>query len=927
MIAIQNSGSGGVTRLLLLILAIFCALAACASPAAEPVQNRPTGMPQSATSTSTPTPTRELLEPTAPLNDGSDTAVNGEPQSTAAQGTDAGTLLIAARDYRAIRLLNIASGEEESILALDWMWGAPVDLDGKLSSQGLIALRSKEEFIDVDRLPDIHPVQEIWLLNEGLFPPLTQTEMYPLEQHQIVTSRWARTVWAPSRPVLAFAAALDDEWVSAYLWDERQGDILRVTPPGRHTLPLGWSPDGRYLAYVSGVDFGARGYTPTGLGFVDFVLGTSNLVTELDDAYPIQIMGWLSSNELVISSVSPDGSLMGIRMVTPDGNSRELANGPLVSAAVDPEGRRILITKTEQAGKFNVELLDLSTQGRQVPTVLSFDHELGEARWFPRIQAFAVENLSGTRLIDREGSILRVFPEERGLPYPSPDGSWLAFGPAGGFYATELKIYTAEGDLWLESDLRVNDLAWWWDSGGLLFSGSVGGTGVVDLKSAAAGEPWYLSGDEIRLMNIGGVPFESVAQLIPATPTPTAPPASTAPTPTPEPTPIPDPILRSGTELEIADLFMIDAQQGWALGSAEGDRFQRVLVTDDGGKTWRDVTPSKDPAPTQEYLASHAYGRKQIAELFAYDLDRAWVTFSAPADLGSMMVWRTQDGGRTWMASEPLDIWALSDYGPWVSGYLPLAIDFSDPLHGWILAITEVPSTMMAGDTVLLRTENGGGSWEFVQASSVFGFEGLVFQNREQGWLLNTSDQAEWSNVLHTEDGGGYWFTEPGVPVGSEFYISRVGAQCSGGYQLEQIPGGWLKLIVWCPEQLRQQVEPQEKWTSQVYLSPDMGYSWLSEPLPIAGRPDRSLSTDFITGRIGWLLDYDSGRLFQTADAGRTWKTLRTVAWDGELHFVDHLRGWAIAWEGSIYDADRPLSLVSTSDGGFTWELLHPVIE
>ena len=135
-----------------------------------------------------------------------------------------------------------------------------------------------------------------------------------------------------------------------------------------------------------------------------------------------------------------------------------------------------------------------------------------------------------------------------------------------------------------------------------------------------------------------------------------------------------------------------------------------------------------------------------------------------------------------------------------------------------------------------------------------------------------------------------------------------------------------MKVLAWCPSEVYYSGEHSEETRNQLYMTPDLGYSWVTQELPTKAWPETDISTDFITAEIGWFLDSENGTLYQTADQGDTWRKLKTVTWGGDLQFTDHLNGWALAWEKGETSYDRELSLVRTRDGGYTWELLEPVI-
>ncbi len=96
-------------------------------------------------------------------------------------------------------------------------------------------------------------------------------------------------------------------------------------------------------------------------------------------------------------------------------------------------------------------------------------------------------------------------------------------------------------------------------------------------------------------------------------------------------------------------------------------------------------------------------------------------------------------------------------------------------------------------------------------------------------------------------------------------------------------------------------------------------------------------AADFISKQVGWR-QLDLGRqnefyaIQQTRDGGRTWQDVSTVSWLADLNFVSSDEGWAIAWEplrqGGIPlpDIYRDTTLVHTTNGGWTWEVVFPVV-
>lgn len=165
-------------------------------------------------------------------------------------------------------------------------------------------------------------------------------------------------------------------------------------------------------------------------------------------------------------------------------------------------------------------------------------------------------------------------------------------------------------------------------------------------------------------------------------------------------------------------------------------------------------------------------------------------------------------------------------------------------------------------------------------------------------------------------------------------------------YDPARLSTGWIQLIGWIHGQDYLAIDPaadSSKDLLAVYSSNDGGLTWRWALLPSSSPPDPSYGEDysgvdvfFLTERIGWVLDYLSGGLYRTLDAGETWEEIKAVTWNGRLESAGEIYGWAIAWgiENSTEEPDPPspvtmpeaYGLVRTFDGGSTWILLEPKV-
>ena len=389
-------------------------------------------------------------------------------------------------------------------------------------------------------------------------------------------------------------------------------------------------------------------------------------------------------------------------------------------------------------------------------------------------------------------------------------------------------------------------------------------------------------------------PTETVlpsATPMPPTETPTSIP------PTPTPTPI-NPIQHfpTGQEFTVTSIHMIDTNIGWAIGGLP-DPGDHVLITSDGGLTWKDVTPPEEIAPADDHKTATGYFQ---------DANIGWVIYSYTSGItpAQSVVWHTQDAGTTWQVSQPLDISDLSEF------YNPSELQFVDGNTGWLMV--HVGVGMNHDYIVLYRSSDGGVTWErlldpYNDSSGIMSCSktGLLFTDATHGWLTgDCHGVAAGVQLFRSSDGGATWTTvtlpEPSTAPG---LFTNFEAAC-GSYDPFFFSNDLGHLAVNCMDY----TQDPPTYQYYIYSTLDSGLNWNSSTYP-------GESLYFFSEGTGWAL---AKKIHRTTDGGFSWKAISNVNWTVEVDFVTEQIGWGVA------QAEADFGLVKTIDGGAKWAMLVP---
>jgi photosystem II stability/assembly factor-like uncharacterized protein len=316
----------------------------------------------------------------------------------------------------------------------------------------------------------------------------------------------------------------------------------------------------------------------------------------------------------------------------------------------------------------------------------------------------------------------------------------------------------------------------------------------------------------------------------------------------------------------VAAGFFLGPDRAWAVSQlqhADGrGETTTVYGTSDGGRTWRQSHPLPgDVSTCCTFLTDQIY--------FA-DASHGWLLgvglSSAPlrATRLLVMMWRTSDGGRTWVRvpSRALPLQNLRLLDPLSSCGIssPPRIAFADADTGWI---TSGACGSGRAHPQVWRTTDGGAHWAAAALKAPRG-----------GW-------GDWPAIRGTPPGG--------VDVGTP----RIVADASTQVVLIPVRTGASGLVI--------------------ERSADAGRTWQIVSRLTAGAVGSGDPADWfqVVNTRDWLVSAP-GEVFETANAGRAWTSTRSPVSLPALSSFTSLSSGFVQGTASV-------AALATSNGGRTW--------
>lgn len=357
-----------------------------------------------------------------------------------------------------------------------------------------------------------------------------------------------------------------------------------------------------------------------------------------------------------------------------------------------------------------------------------------------------------------------------------------------------------------------------------------------------------------------------------------------------------------GGSAPLQSIHMSSSRLGWATGGLFA-RSDHLFRTQDGGKTWQEVTP-----PVSDLLSAP---EDSPPANFFLDSEHAWMVYtrSTPDEGRALDVWRTADGGGTWALS-PLQ--CASGFCPLLQ---PIGLSFTSPEKGWLMLA--VDSAMSHVYVELHRTSDGGRSWDALIVPPgdensgnlhIHSQTGMDFFGADTGLVTFSRGPQEAVIVDWSIDGGETWESQH-LPAPD----SCPSSECFNGLICKsndpQLFSATRALLV--VECLTDPSNPPGAPLNYLYSTHDRGADWDIRALPGG-------EIDFIDADVGWA--FNGNALYKSSDGGESWVQVADLEWEGRMDFVSPALGWAVG------ELDGHSQLFKTADGGATWTAVEAQI-
>jgi photosystem II stability/assembly factor-like uncharacterized protein len=287
---------------------------------------------------------------------------------------------------------------------------------------------------------------------------------------------------------------------------------------------------------------------------------------------------------------------------------------------------------------------------------------------------------------------------------------------------------------------------------------------------------------------------------------------------------------------DLVAVYFTSADNGWIAGD-----HGYLASTVNGGRSW-----TKVPLGTTE----------DINEIYFRNDKNGYL-------VAGKKMFITRDAGQTW---EEIQIYKSGDFRNAVPEFL--SIRFSDKKRGFVIGSLLNKADQVI-DSLLLRTEDGGDTWQRVVVPSRKELFHLDFNGGSHGWIVG--DEGV---ILVTEDGGSTWTTQRSGVKRALFNVDF-----RDDYNGYAVGGG-----------------------GTILRTEDGGKTWERVTTPYNETFKR---IDFADDKNGWIVGH-GGSILRSSDRGKTW-----VRQESNTHedlyglFMGKKYGWAVGAKGLIVQYEK----------------------
>jgi photosystem II stability/assembly factor-like uncharacterized protein len=320
---------------------------------------------------------------------------------------------------------------------------------------------------------------------------------------------------------------------------------------------------------------------------------------------------------------------------------------------------------------------------------------------------------------------------------------------------------------------------------------------------------------------------------------------------------------------------------------------------------------------TPPILAENPVLLVHVDGVCSFGAERVWLLVSADADFGIQLVY-TWNGGTTWNLTPSIsDDGGLPSFLP--DGAAVSPPDFMTAEDGWDLA-----TSGRARTEELYRTNDGGAHWTFVSDTPVTG--SVEFTNSDDGWGITEwipNDQGgvrtPGGALYRTVDGGTTWqrVRLPAIGNGNRDPVT---------YDLPAFFSSDVGIVAG-----RLDVPGNGREPVVVDVTYDGGASWSQRSIPPSaatrGYQQGFFTVPFSASSVTDWSVFEGSVLLTTSDGGRTWSVIHpklpAVAPTVDTLYADlGNKIWALAIRRERESSSQ--YLIVTTNGGRTWRAVSP---